>query len=341
MAEITVKQVEKQSEWDSYMVKHPDYNFLQSWQWGDFHEALSKAVYRVGFYNGNKLVGVMLSVVEPARRARYLTVAAGPVVDLENKDLRVAFTKELRRQAKAERCVFVRVRPQLPQNGESFQLFKNMGFRSAPIHLHAELTRILDLTLSEAELIADMRKGTRYDLRQSQKLGIEVETSTDPKEMKAFYDRQIDTSKRQKFVPFSYEYLHKQFEVFAKSDNVLLFTASYSKQVLAQAFVIFYGKEAVYHYGASTEANRLFPGAYAVQWAAIQEAKKRGMSRYNFWGVAPHGETTHRFWGTSVFKRGFGGQDIAYLHARDLVINQPRYLANLALEMARAKVRRV
>lgn len=341
MASFTIKPISDQKVWDKFLKQRPEANFLQSWQWGQFHEALKKTVFRCGFYQNDKLVGVMLSVVEPARRGRYITVAAGPIAQALDREFLQAAIGELRRQAKAESCVFVRLRPQLIADEASAKLFKDLGFRSAPIHLHAELTRILDTTQTDAELMADMRKGTRYELRQAAKIGIKVTTSTNPADMKAFYDRQIQTAQRQKFVPFSYQYLVKQFEIFADSDQALLFSATYAKQVLAQAFVIFYGQEAVYHYGASTEAGRIFPGAYAVQWAAIKEAQRRKMSRYNFWGVAPHGETKHRFFGTSVFKRGFGGQDVAYLHAQDLVINRPHYLANLAIETARAKIRRV
>ena len=46
-----------------------------------------------------------------------------------------------------------------------------------------------------------------------------------------------------------------------------------------------YTIHAAYNYGASTDIGRNEPGAYAIQWQAIIEAKKRGMTRYNFWGV--------------------------------------------------------
>ena len=45
------------------------------------------------------------------------------------------------------------------------------------------------------------------------------------------------------------------------------------KKLLAQAFIILYGNEAVYHYGASTDEGRNHPGAYLIQWEAVKEAK--------------------------------------------------------------------
>ena len=109
--------------------------------------------------------------------------------------------------------------------------------------------------------------------------------------------------------------------------------------MLAQAFIIFYGNEAAYHYGVSTQEGREYPGAYLIQWEAVKEAKKRGLKIYNFWGVAPADNPAHRFYRISIFKRGFSGIDVQYLHAQDLIINRPKYLLNYAVETFRKKVR--
>ena len=65
------------------------------------------------------------------------------------------------------------------------------------------------------------------------------------------------------------------------------------------------------------------------------------MKRYNFWGVAPVESADHRFSGLSLFKRGFGGEDVAYLPAHDLVIDNKRYLINYLIEKTRRALRRV
>lgn len=341
MANITVKNVEKENEWEEFLTHHPEANFLQSWYWGEFHKNYRNTIHRTGFYKNKKLIGLMLSVVENAKRGRYLTVPAGPVMDWKDSELVVQFVEEIKRIAKEEKCVFVRIRPQLESNEFSQNLFKKLGFIEAPIHLHAELTSQLDITKSEEELMANMRKTTRYEIRKAISLGITIKTTDNPKAMQKFYDLEILTSKRQGFVPFSYSFLFEQFKAFAKAKKVLLYTAEFEKKLLAQAFVIFYGQEAAYHYGASTDDGRKYPGAYLIQWEVIKDAKKRGMSRYNFWGVSPEDQKDHRFYGLSVFKRGFGGADFEYLHARDLVINRPRYIVNAAIEKTRKYIRRV
>lgn len=348
MAEITmksdaelylIKNIEDKKVWEEFVLSKNEANFLQSWSWGEFHKALNKQIFRTGFYEKEKLVGVMLSVIEPARRGRYLTVPGGPIIDWGNKNLIKAFSNEIKKIAKENNCVFVRIRPQLKSDDFSKKIFKDLGFIKAPMHLHAELTSQLDITKSEEQLLAQMRKATRYEVRKAIKENIKITSSTDEKEIKKFYEVQMETAKRQKFVPFSYKFLHEQFKVFAAKNQALLYKAEFEDKLLTQAFIIFYGKEAVYHYGASTDEGRRYPGAYLIQWEAIKEAKKRGITRYNFWGVAPEDKQNHRFSGLSLFKRGFGGTDFEYLHAQDLIINKPKYMINYLIETLRNRFR--
>ena len=323
------------------MSSHQVANFLHSWYWGVFHQNIGHEVERLGFYEGNTLVGVVQAVVEPAKRGRHLVIAGGPIIDWNNNQIVQAWLLAIQQTAKKHHCVFVRVRPQLLDTPEHRQLFKKLGFRLAPMHVTADLTSQLDLSKPDDELRRMMRKGTRYELNRAQKLGITVDASTDESLLKEFCDLQIETARRQNFVPFSRRFITEQFKAFAGPGKVVLYKATYKGRLLAMAFVIFYGSEAAYHYGASTELAREFPGAYAIQWRAIAEARKRGCHRYNFWGVAEHGQTKHRFYGVSVFKRGFGGEDVAYLPARDLVINPAKYSATYLFETARRKLRRL
>lgn len=341
MAKITLREVSNKKEWEDFLNKHPEANFLQSWNFGEFHENLGKKIQRSGFYNRGKLEGVMLSIVEPARRGKYLTVPGGPIINFKDKLLTKAFVVSIKKIAKENGCVYVRVRPQLLSNTFSKNLFKQLGFINAPIHLHAELTSQLELNKSEEELLLSMRKTTRHEIKKAISQGIRIEKTSNEDEIKRFYNLQINISKKKNFVPFSYKFLLEQFRAFAKDNQVLLISAKLGKNLLAQAFVIFYGSEAVYHYGATTLRGHRYPGAYIVQWEAIKEAKKRGMEKYNFWGVAPQDNKNHRFYSLSVFKRGFGGMEVEYLHAQDLVINWERYIINYLIEAVRKKTRGV
>ncbi|MBI2019126.1 peptidoglycan bridge formation glycyltransferase FemA/FemB family protein [Candidatus Daviesbacteria bacterium] len=337
----TVKEITNEKVWEDFLSKQEEANFLQSWYWGEFHKSLGHKIQRNGFFKEDNLAGVCLTVLENAKRGKYLTVPGGPILDWHDKNIVNLFVTTIKEIAKKESCAFVRVRPQLKSDDFSKNLFKKLGFKNAPMHLHAELTSQLDITLPEEQLLANMRKATRYEIKKGISSEIKLETNSDEKTIKDFYNLQIETAKRQKFVPFPYKFLSEQFKVFLEKNMAILYSAKLGNKLLAQAFIIFYGTEAAYHYGASTEEGRKYPGAYLIQWEAIKEAKKRGFKRYNFWGVAPENDKDHRFSGLSLFKRGFGGEDFEYLHAQDLIINYPRYLFNFTVEMLRKKFRRV
>lgn len=341
MASIDTRPIKDKDVWEGFLAKREEANFLHSWYWGVFHERLGKTVVRLGFYEDNSLIGVVQAVVEPARRGRHMVIAGGPIIDWSNPKLVDTWVRAVKLSADENGCLFARVRPQLLDSEANRRLFRRLGFRKAPMHVTADLTSQLDLSKSDEELKRAMRKGARYEVNRAAKLGIKVEAAADERFVDEFCELQLATAKRQHFVPFSRRFLSEQFRTFAEPGKIIMYRASHEGRLLAMAFIIFYGPEAAYHYGASTELARKLPGAYAIQWEAIQEARRRGCRRYNFWGVTEHGQTKHRFHGVSVFKRGFGGEDVAYLPARDLVIKQAAYIPTFAFETARRKLRKL
>lgn len=339
MNKIEVRDITDKNDWDKFTLSIPEANFLASWNWGLFHQKLGKKAYFRGYFQNSRLVGTALFVKETAKRGNYLTIAGGPLLDWRNNQLIKSWVNDCKSLARAEVCLFVRVRPQLKNTPEHYNIFREKKFNLAPMHLTADLTLQLDLGKSTNTLLAEMRKNTRYEIRKALKLGIKVETTDDVSLIDEFYQHQVALAHKHNFVPFSHEFLKTQFEVFAQDNQVLLFNAYHKDTLLASAFVILYGNEAVYHYGISTPANNRLPGSYACQWAAIQAAQKRGLTRYNFWGITPrNSDKNHRFAGVSLFKRGFGGEEYEHVPAMDLPIST-RYPLVYLFEKLRAKKR--
>jgi lipid II:glycine glycyltransferase (peptidoglycan interpeptide bridge formation enzyme) len=333
-----VKEVTSKNEWEGFIHSRLEANFLQSWNWGTFHENLGKKIFRLGLYEEGKLSAITLCIKEVAKRGTYLTIAGGPVPFVSPRSEQLM--QKVREIARTEKCDFIRLRPQELDSDESRRTAKELGLKKSPLYLTADLTLQLDLHQSEAELLRQMRKSTRYEIKKAERENIEIKVSKNPEDIRQFYEYEAALARKQGFVPFPYKFLHEQFKAFVEDDQVALIHASGGGELLASAFVIFYNHEAVYHYGVSTPANVKLPGAHACQWAAIREAKQRGCGRYNFWGVAPKGESHHRFAHLSVFKRGFGGEEVKYLPAHDLPIS-PKYPLIKAFELARKIIRRV
>ena len=99
------------------------------------------------------------------------------------------------------------------------------------------------------------------------------------------------------------------------------------------------GAEAEYFEAASTEFNQKLPGAYALLWQAMQDLKEDGVQRFNLWGIAPPGQTEHRYAGVTIFKKGFGGEVVEFVPAQDMIIKRSRYQINKIIENVRKKRR--
>ncbi|MCQ2568894.1 MAG: aminoacyltransferase [Candidatus Saccharibacteria bacterium] len=331
-----------QKKWDKFVTSHDDANFLQSWAWGDFHESRKKTVVRrVALDNDDKIIASYVGQVETAKRGTYMSIAGGPIMDWSNKKLREAVFADIKEQAEKNHCVFVRIRPQIVENEKNRALFKQLGLKPAPMYLSVEYAGVLDISRPEEDILAGASQGLRRKIRKAQKNNITITTSTDPKEIKTFYKIQLETAARQKFVEFSEDFLRKQFEAFAKYDEVKLYTAKLGDEILAQNFMIFYGNEASYHYGVSTELGTKYSGAPLLHMQAMRDARERGIKRYNFWGITAEDDTKHRFYGVSQFKRSFGVEELIYLHAHDLIIKPAQYKLTYLLEKTRAKIRHV
>ena len=321
-------------KWSEIIKKYPEANFLQSPAYAKMNELLGDKVIEEDF--GGR--GRALMIVRDAKRGRYLEIPCGPLIDWKDKKLAREVFEKIRKIAEKEKCVFVRVRPQLLSSAENLKILESLGLKKSPMHLAAEHTVIIDLSKSEEELLAEMRRQTRYDVRRAEKLGIKVEKSNSEEIFREFRNEQAKTARRQNFIPPSLKVLLAEREAFG--DDIVIYTAETSEgEKIAYGLVIKTGKEGDYYEAASTELNRKLPGAHALLWQAMKDLKADGFKRFNLWGIAPAGQPNHRYAGVTTFKTGFGGEIVEYVPAHDLIISKIKYLKNWVVETTRKKKR--
>lgn len=320
--------------WAETLKKHPEANFLQSPSWAKMNELIGAEVITEEFENGDRA----LLIVRDAKRGRYLEVPCGPLIDWSNKEVVDKVFARIKEIAKEKHCVFVRIRPQLERTPENLKLLKTLGLKPSPMHLAAEHTVLIDLKKSEDELLAEMRRQTRYEVKRAEKQGIVLEKSNSEKIFREFHTVQAETAKRKGFIPPSLKVLLAERE--ALGDNAKIYIASTpEKAPIAYGLIITCGKEADYYEAASTELNYRLSGAYALIWQVIKDTKAAGFERLNLWGIAPAGQPHHRYAGVTTFKTGFGGVKYEFVPAHDLVISKVKYVKNFIVETVRHKKR--
>ena len=320
--------------WAKTCAKYPEANFYQSPNWAKVNELIGDKAIMKDLMND----GLVLAIVRNAKRGRYLEIPCGPIIDWKNKAaIKEAFT-EITKIAKENRCVFVRLRPQLLATPENLKLLKSLDLRPSPMHLAAEHTVIIDLTKSEEELLADMRRQTRYEVKQAAKQGIVLEKSNSEELFKEFHAVQLETAKRKGFIPPKLENLLAEREAFG--DDAIIYVAYTAEhKPIAYGLILKDLNEAEYYEAASTDLNRRLPGAYALIWEVVKDLKKTDIKRFNLYGIAPPNQPHHRYAGVTTFKTGFTSEKTEYVPAHDLVISKVKYLKNLVVETARRKKR--
>ncbi len=339
---IELRDATSKKEWDKFVTSHKEANFLQSWDFYEFHKARGEEIIRRIAEKDGKIVAAYAGEVEHAKRGRHMAIAGGPILDWDDKKVVKAVFDDMKAQGKALNCVFVRVRPQCEDNEKDTKIFRSYGFKKAPMYLSVEFAGVLDLNKSEEEIMVGMRQRLRRALRKGAKNNITIEKSTDPKDIHTFYEIQLQTAKRHDFYAFSEDFLTKQFEAFAPNGEAVLYTAKHEGEILAQNFMIFYGNEASYYQGVSSELGTQLSGAPLLHMEAMRDARERGIKRYSFWGIVGENDTKHRFYGVSVFKRGFGVDELKYLPAQDLILKKFQYYTKTwVIETIRRKVRHV
>ncbi len=340
MSRYTIKQISNVLEWERFIQAQPYTLFVQSYQYGEFYKSLGESFWIFGVYEGETLIGGSLVVSVHAKRGDFLLLPYGPVfaspdIVKEGTVLSVFFSW-LSDFAKKEHYTFIRVSPFNDASSERIDAYTKAGFRSAPMHVLAETTWILDVRAPKEELLSSMNKNHRNLIRRCEREGVVIKTSTDPHSLKSLDTLLNITAERHKFVRFSQSYIEKEFTALARQGNALFYEAFLPDGTLdAAAVIMFYGNMACYRHSASLNAAKQIPTSYALQWAVIEEAKKRGMSYYNFWGIAPEDASTdHPFKGITHFKKGFGGFQKDLLHCHDLPV-KATYWINWIIETMR------
>lgn len=329
----------EKSAWEEFNLSFPSASFLQAWSAGEMHQHLGKKIIRRGYLVNQRLKGIALLIKEKARRGTHLICPGGPVLDWQDLKLARFVLADIVREGQTERAIFVRLRPNILDQTLYRQLFRQASFHRAPMHLAAETTWELSLAQTDKELLRGMRKGTRSAIRKTRRSGVVVTQSKDPVEAKLLYDLQQATVQRHHFVPFSQDFFVAHAQAYLP-EQLLFLKARRKGEVLATAMIVYYGKEAVYHYAASKKSPPGLSPPSLIIWEAILEAKRRGCLRFNFWGVAPTDDPDHRFAGLTRFKQGFGGERVFYLRAQDKGL-KPSYWLIYAFETLRRLRRRL
>ncbi len=324
------------ASWDALVEANPRGSYLQLSAW-----ARVKAVN--GWSSRRLLVpGAQSGVQVLLRRAGPLPWAfgyapRGPVLASWDAESVRAFTAATRAGLAGSRASHLRIDPEVERGagpdeaGAVRDALRAAGWRDAP-PVQPHTTRVIDLTGDEAALWGDLRKKWRQYVNRARAGGVRI-VDAGPERFEEFYAIYRETAERAGFLIRSPSAYRDVWDAYAPDGRArLLFAELADGTPVATLLLVRAGSRVVEPYGGMTRAGADSRANYLLKWEAIRSSRESGATSYDLWGLA-HPGIAH-------FKTGFGGREIRYIGAWDLILDRLGRTTYSAALKARVRVER-
>ena len=324
MAELRAWRVTDPIAWNAFVEAAAYHAFPQLWEWGEVRAMGGWRPVRlaIGPTHGEPVAGAQLLLRRIPLVGWHLAyVPRGPIGNLDDPAIHDGFLRAMRTLGREERIATVRADPEAEPSTPYGRLLLDSPWREAP-KVQPPITRVIDLTIGEDALRADLRRKHRQYVNKAERAGVTIERfdGSAPPEIigpaLADFNRIYrSTAERAGFVarePFYYE---RVWSLFAPVRRVRLAFAILNGERVATIYHFTCGDRAVEAYGGRTDAGADARANYLLKWDAIAGFAREGFGVYDMWGLATGG--------IRQFKEGFGGRELTYVGARDLALRPP------------------
>jgi len=334
----------RRDEWNEFVRASEYPSIMQSWQWGELKAATGWDPMIVAVEDAGEIAAGAMILRRPIPHVgrSLLYAPRGPVLDWSDADLFSRLLGEIREVARDVGGIALKTDPCVPvERKDVAAMIDGAGFVFAgddDPDLGGTQPRYVmktDLTAEPDEIMAGFHQKWRYNVRLSERRGIEVREGT-REDLPGFYEILEGTAERDEFRVRSYEYFESIHDILAEDGLAQLFVAEFEGEIVAGVLVFMMGNEAVYVYGGSAPEHYKHMPNHRLHWEIMLWARERGCTAYDFRGVSKEvdGEPLGELGGLNRFKRGFNAQYIEYIGEYDLVLSPFWYgLYSLAMKV--------
>jgi lipid II:glycine glycyltransferase (peptidoglycan interpeptide bridge formation enzyme) len=243
------------------------------------------------------------------------------------------FTRDMRVAARVERLAWVRAEPEMEDSAAARQALVGLGWVPAP-HVQPDRTRIIDIAREEPAILAGMHRKCRQSITKSERLGIRV-VEADGSRLVDFYAIHTDAMRRAGISPRTIGTYRLMWDTLEPRGMARLLFAEVEAtgEPVATLFLVGCGPRVTDLYGGTTTEGGRVRANYLLKWEAIRRSREAGYTQYDLWGLPREG--------IEQFKSGFGGTEIDYIGAWDLVTDTLGRRVLQAGERTRATWRRL
>jgi lipid II:glycine glycyltransferase (peptidoglycan interpeptide bridge formation enzyme) len=312
--------------WDAFVARSNPGSYLQTTAWAEVKAANGWSAQRF-MASTDPAFGAQVLIRRPRLFPWAFAYAPrGPVCERWEADTVDAFSAAFRETVAGapQRISHVRIEPEVELNGpadvdgELRHALRQAGWRAAT-PIQPPRTRQIDLQADEAALWGDLRKKWRQYVNKATRSGVRVVDATADR-LPEFYEIYRQTAGRAGFIIRTFESYRAVWDAFARLGMArLLFAEDAEGKPQATLFLLRVGDRIIEPYGGMTELGAELRANYLLKWEAIRTSRLAGAVLYDMWGLS-HGGIEH-------FKTGFGGREVRYIGAWDLVLNPAGRLA--------------
>ncbi|HJP88417.1 MAG TPA: peptidoglycan bridge formation glycyltransferase FemA/FemB family protein [Candidatus Limnocylindrales bacterium] len=303
--------------WNDFVATASAPSFLQATPWAVVKRPNGWRSARIVVDGGSGVgpVGAQVLVRHPRPLPKGFGYAArGPIagVPVDAGVLRV-FTEGARSAAKGLGIAHLRIDPEVEDpDGSIAAALRDLGWRPAP-DIQPRSTRIVDLSKTEDELMAELRKKTRQSLHKAQNEDVHV-VQGGADRLPEFHRTLTGTMDRVGLPSRSLGFFRDLWAAYDVAGKAMLLLAETGAgEVVSGTLLVGWGPRLVALYGGTNAAGRDLNAKYLINWAGLTHAKAAGYRLYDLWGLPNEGIT--------YFKAGWGGRQVDYVGAWDLVVD--------------------
>lgn len=311
--------------WDRFVACDPRGHLLQTWAWGDLKGAFGWHPVRLAVERDGSLIAGAQVLYRRVGPFGMGYIPKGPLLVEQDPQAVAVLWRALHERSRKMGCILLKVEPEWhDEELQSHQWLAAQGLRPSAECIQPRRTIMVGLQGSEEELLARMKPKWRYNIRLSERKGVEVREGR-VADIGVFYELLRITGQRDAFGVHNLEYYRRALELFAPTGRATLLLAYHEGQPLAALIVYAFNEMAWYMYGASANERRELMPNHQLQWRAMRWAKAQGCRQYDLWGITDTDSPDEVLGGVQRFKEGFGGQVVRYVGAYDYVYSRPLY----------------
>ena len=288
-------------EWDKKLVHFSDYDFYQSYNWGEYKKDFGWIPYRsIAIDSNNKIIAMAQCLLRSLPCSVGISwCPGGPIGDYRaiNTNFIELYCKEVEK-----RILYFRIGPKNILCDDSSNFLVKTGWKTPKYKITSGLSMYLDLTVDEENLKAKFSKNWRRNFNRFKKedLFIRKWENINIEEMIDLY-RDVERFKKIG-VQYTDIELRKIFYFF--KDKITIYRCDNSKGALV-AFrgAIILGSNAYDFFAATHESARKLYPSNRLLWIMILHCKRIGISYYDLGGIDPINNP-----GVYNFKKGTGAK---------------------------------